>query len=50
MDTVTIGAISALARAERFAEVPIYVARPEVADSPMLAATINAFVPCIRFR
>jgi tetratricopeptide (TPR) repeat protein len=33
-----------LARAERFAEVPNYVARPEVAESPMLVAAINAFV------
>ena len=44
VDPITIGAIRALARAERFAEVSIYVARPEVADSPMLVAAINAFV------
>ena len=44
VDPITIGAIRALARAERFAEVPNYVARPEVAESPMLVAAINAFV------
>src|ERR1019366_6579842 len=44
VDPITIGAIRALARAERFAEIPNYVARPEVADSPMLVAAINAFV------
>jgi tetratricopeptide (TPR) repeat protein len=44
VDPITIGAIRALARAERFAEVPNYVVRPEVADSPMLVAAINAFM------
>jgi len=44
VDPITIGAIKALARAERFAEIPNFVARPEVAESPMLAAAINAFV------
>lgn len=44
VDPITIGAIRALARAERFAEIPNYVARPEVAESPMLVAAINAFV------
>jgi tetratricopeptide (TPR) repeat protein len=44
VDPITIGAIRALVRAERFAEVPNYVARPEVAESPMLVAVINAFV------
>jgi len=44
VDPLTIGAIRALARSERFAEVPYYVARPEVAESPMLVAAINAFV------
>jgi len=44
VDPITIGAIRALSRAERFADVPNYVARPEVAASPMLVAAINAFV------
>ncbi len=44
VDPITVGAIRALARGERFAEVPNYVARPEVAESPMLVAAINAFV------
>ena len=44
VDPITIGAIRALARAERFAEVPNYVVRPEVAASPMLVAAINAFM------
>jgi tetratricopeptide (TPR) repeat protein len=44
VDPMTIGAIRALARAERFGDVPGYIARPEVADSPTLVAAINAFV------
>jgi tetratricopeptide (TPR) repeat protein len=44
VDPITIGAIRALARAERFSDIPNYVARPEVSDSPMLVAAINAFV------
>jgi tetratricopeptide (TPR) repeat protein len=43
VDPITVGAIRALVRAERFAEVSNYVARPEVADSPVMAATINAY-------
>src|SRR5207247_2338974 len=44
VDPITIGAIRALARAERFAEIPTYVARPEVAESPTMVAAINAYV------
>jgi tetratricopeptide (TPR) repeat protein len=44
VDPITISAIRVLIRAERFAEIPSYVARPEVADSPVMVATINAYV------
>jgi tetratricopeptide (TPR) repeat protein len=44
VDPITVGAIRALVRAERFASIPGYIARPEVADSPMMVAAINAYV------
>jgi transcription elongation GreA/GreB family factor len=43
IDPLTLGAIRALARAKRFAEIPTYVTRAEVAASPVMAATIRAY-------
>jgi tetratricopeptide (TPR) repeat protein len=43
IDPITIGAIRALVHAKRFAEIPTYVTRPEVAASPMMVATIKAY-------
>ncbi len=43
IDPIVIGAIRALVRAERWQAIPDYVARPEVAASPVLATTINAY-------
>jgi tetratricopeptide (TPR) repeat protein len=43
VDPIIVGAIRALVRSERFSEVSEYTARPEVANSPMLVATINAY-------
>jgi tetratricopeptide (TPR) repeat protein len=44
IDPLTIGAIRALVRANRFNDLPQYLGRPEVAKSPALAATIQAYV------
>jgi transcription elongation GreA/GreB family factor len=43
IDPLIIGAIRALVRAKRFAEVPNYVTRAEVAASPVLVSTIHAY-------
>ena len=43
VDPLTIGAVRALVRAGRFGEIGSYVARPEVADSPVMVATIKAY-------
>ena len=43
IDSLIIGAIRALVRAKRFAEVPSYVTRAEVAASPVLVSTIHAY-------
>jgi len=43
VDPLTVGAVRALVRAGRFGEIESYVARPEVADSPVLVATIRAY-------
>ncbi len=44
IDPITIGAIRALINAKRFAEIPRYIAREEVAASPTIVATIKAYV------
>jgi tetratricopeptide (TPR) repeat protein len=44
VDPITVGAIKALVRADHFASIPGYVARPEVAESPVMVAAINAYV------
>src|SRR5208282_5842117 len=43
VDPLTVGAVRALVRAGRFGEIENYVARPEVADSPVMVATIRAY-------
>jgi hypothetical protein len=43
IDPIIIGAVRALVRAKRFAEVPNYATRAEVAASPMMVATIKAY-------
>ena len=43
IDPLTVGAVRALVRAGRFGEIESYVARPEVADSPVMVATIRAY-------
>ena len=43
VDPLTVGAVRALVRAERFGEIENYVARPEVAESPVMVATIRAY-------
>jgi tetratricopeptide (TPR) repeat protein len=43
VDPVTVGAVRALARAERFGEIESYVDRPEVADSSVMVATVRAY-------
>ena len=43
VDPLTVGAVRALARAERFGEIESYAARPEVADSPVMVATVKAY-------
>jgi tetratricopeptide (TPR) repeat protein len=43
IDPLTVGAVRALVRAGRFGEVDSYVARPEVADSPVMVATTRAY-------
>ena len=43
IDPVIVSAIRAMVRAKRFAEIPHYVTRAEVAASPMLVATIGAY-------
>jgi len=43
IDPLTVGAVRALVRAGRFSEIETYVARPEVADSPVMVATIRAY-------
>ena len=43
VDPLTVGAVRALVRAGRFGEIDSYVARPEVADSPVMVATIKAY-------
>ena len=43
VDPLTVGAVRALARAERFGEIGNYAARPEVADSPVMVATVKAY-------
>lgn len=44
IDPITIGAIRALVNAKRFAEIPTYITREEVAASPTIVVTIKAFV------
>lgn len=43
IDPLTVGATRALVRAGRFGEIENYVARSEVADSPVIVATIRAY-------
>jgi tetratricopeptide (TPR) repeat protein len=43
IDPVVVSAIRAMVRSQRFAEVTIYVARAEVAASPVMIATIKAY-------
>ena len=43
VDPLTVGAVRALVRAGRFGEIESYVARPEVADLPVMVATIKAY-------
>ena len=43
VDPITVGAVRALVRAGRFGEIESYVARPEVAGSPVMVATIKAY-------
>jgi len=43
-DPLIVGAIRALVRAQRFSEVPEYVARPEVSNSQVLCSTIEGYV------
>ena len=43
VDPLTVGAVRALVRAGRFGKIENYVARPEVADSPVMVATIKAY-------
>ena len=43
VDPITVGAIRALARAQRFAEMSAYVERTEVSGSPVMVGTINAY-------
>jgi len=44
IDPLIIGAIRALVRAKRFAEIPAYLSRSEVSASPVMVAAINAYV------
>jgi transcription elongation GreA/GreB family factor len=43
IDPIIIGAIRALVCAKRFAEIPTYLTRAEVAPSPVMVATIKAY-------
>jgi tetratricopeptide (TPR) repeat protein len=43
VDPLTVGAVRALVGAKRFGEVASYIARPEVANSPVMVATIEAY-------
>ncbi len=43
IEPIIIGAVTALVRAKRFAEVPNYITRPEVAASSQMVATIKAY-------
>ncbi len=44
VDPLTIGAIRALVRSNRWKEIPGYLSRPEVVNLPSLGATIEAHV------
>lgn len=43
VDPLTVGAVRALALAERFGEIEGYAARPEVVGSPAMVATVKAY-------
>ncbi len=49
IDPVTIGAVRALVRAKRFAEVSNYVTRAEVAASPMVVSTVQGYAALKQF-
>jgi tetratricopeptide (TPR) repeat protein len=44
IDPIVVGAIRALIRGKRFIEVRVYLTRPEVAASPVIVATTEAYL------